>query len=234
MISRITRSPLLVRVVPFVAFLALTACQGEFGEGSRYGFYLVKVVVGAAMLWAMRPHVAEMRWAMSWEAVVVGVAVCVMWIGIDSTYPSVDEVLGRVGISGRALGVHPAADWNPFQFFAGNVALAWSFVVVRLLGSSLVVPPLEEVFYRSFLYRWLTTEAFDSEPLGRFVWKPFVITVLLFGFEHHQWLAGILCGIAYQGLVIRKKRLGDVITAHAITNGLLGLWVVGRGAWQFW
>ena len=39
---------------------------------------------------------------------------------------------------------------------------------------------------------------------------------------------------AYQGLVCWKKRLGDAITAHAITNFLLALWVVGRGAWKFW
>ena len=61
-----------------------------------------------------------------------------------------------------------------------------------------------------------------------------MVTPTLFGFEHSQWLAGILCGFAYQGLVIWKQRLGDAVTAHAITNLLLGLWVVWRGAWQFW
>ena len=49
-------------------------------------------------------------------------------------------------------------------------------------------------------------------------------------FEYH----GILCGFAYQGLVIWKRRLGDAITAHAITNFSLGVWVVWKGAWQFW
>jgi hypothetical protein len=34
--------------------------------------------------------------------------------------------------------------------------------------------------------------------------------------------------------VIRKKRLGDAITAHAITNALLAVWVVSRNAWNFW
>jgi len=51
------------------------------------------------------------------------------------------------------------------------------------------------------------------------------VTSLLFGFEHREWLAGIFCGFAYQGLVCWKKRLGDAITAHAITNALLGYWV---------
>ena len=108
------------------------------------------------------------------------------------------------------------------------------FIAVRVLGSSLVVPPLEEVFFRSFVYRYLFQPDFLSVPLGRFAWTPFLLTSILFGLEHNQWLAGILCGLAYQGLVCRKKRLGDAITAHAITNLLLGLWVVWRGAWNFW
>jgi hypothetical protein len=41
--------------------------------------------------------------------------------------------------------------------------------------------------------------------------------------------------MAYQWLVLRKNRLGDAMTAHAITNFLLGVWVVWRGgsAWKF-
>ena len=73
-----------------------------------------------------------------------------------------------------------------------------------------------------------------EQPIGQFLWMPFIITSVLFGFEHREWLAGILCGFTYQGLVCWKKRLGDAVTAHAITNFLLGLWVVHRNAWHFW
>ena len=96
------------------------------------------------------------------------------------------------------------------------------------------MPPLEEIFYRSFVYRFLASKDFLTVPLGKFLPIPFVVTSLLFGFEHHEWLAGILCGFAYQGLVCWKKRLGDAMTAHAITNCLLGLWVLWKGAWIFW
>jgi len=34
--------------------------------------------------------------------------------------------------------------------------------------------------------------------------------------------------------VLRKQRLGDAISAHAITNLLLGLYVVGTKSWRFW
>ncbi len=69
------KSPLAARVAPFVIFLALTSCQGQFGAASAYWFYLAKTLIAIWLIWDMRPFVSEMRWAMSWEAVVVGIGV---------------------------------------------------------------------------------------------------------------------------------------------------------------
>jgi hypothetical protein len=97
------------------------------------------------------------------------------------------------------------------------------------------VPPIEEVFYRSFLYRYLVNTRFQAMALNRFHGLSFVVTTLVFGLAHpDRWVAAILCGLAYQGLVLRKNRLGDAITAHAITNSLLGIWVVWKGQWHYW
>jgi hypothetical protein len=97
-----------------------------------------------------------------------------------------------------------------------------------------VVPPLEEIFYRSFMYRFIAKQEFLDVPLNRFLPMPFLATAAVFGFSHNEWLAGVVCGMAYQWLVLRKNRLGDAMSAHAITNFLLALWVIGRGAWNFW
>jgi len=56
----------------------------------------------------------------------------------------------------------------------------------------------------------------------------------LFGIEHNLWLAGILAGLAYGGLYIRSGKLRSAIAAHAVTNFLLGSWVVYSSQWQFW
>lgn len=226
------KSPIAARVLPFAVFLLLTYVQGKFGEESRYWFYLAKTLVGAWLLWEIRPFVTEMRLAFSWEAVVVGVVVCAMWIGLDGLYPKLSELSVKVGLSKAAA--TPALPWNPHVQFGGGAALAWFFIAVRILGSSLVVPALEEVFFRSFLYRYITKVDFQSAALGTFAVLPFFLTSVVFAFEHEEWLAGLLCGFAYQGLVIWKKRLGDAIVAHGITNLLLGVWVVWKGDWQFW
>ena len=227
-------SPLVARVVPFAIFLGLTALQGQFGEASRYWIYLAKTLVGVWLIWLMRPYVTEMRWAFSGEAVVVGVLVFAVWGGLDPYYPSLSDLMVKLGLSAPPKPADLPLPWNPFAQFGEASLLAWLFVVVRILGSSLVVPPLEEAFYRSFLYRYIVKADFMAVSLGTYARTPFIIACVIFGFAHYEWLAAILCGAAYLGLVLRKGRLGDAITAHAITNFLLGLWVVGKGAWKFW
>jgi CAAX prenyl protease-like protein len=112
--------------------------------------------------------------------------------------------------------------------------MGWFFFWVRTFGSALIVPPLEEVFYRSFLYRYCVRTDFESMPLNRFHPASFIVISLLFGLLHFQWIAGVLFAVMMQALVIRKNRLGDAMLAHAITNFLLGLWIYWKGDWHFW
>jgi len=223
MIARFQSSPYfphLVRIVPFVVFAVLTLAQGLFGETGAYWIYTLKTLSGAWLIWLVWKHVKEMRWNFSWEAIVAGIAVFVAWVGLDGLYPPV-------------FGERTAA-FNPLESYGGGSAIAWMFIAVRISGSSLVVPMLEEVFYRSFLYRCLIKTDFLSVPLKSFNLAAFLIVCAGFGLSHFEWLPAILCACVYQGLVIRKGRLGDAITAHAITNFLLGLWVVWQSAYRFW
>lgn len=225
------RSPALARVVPFVVFLGLTALQGTWGEASRYWIYLAKSVLGAAMVAAVWPVVRELRWTVSVEAIGVGILVFVVWIGADLVVPGLSELLVQLGLSKPSV---PEPPWNPFRAFGEGSALGWCFVAVRILGSSLVVPPIEEMFYRSFLYRSVVNPAFENVPLNVWHLPAAAVTSVVFGLAHQEWFAGILCGAAYQWLALRRGHLGDAMTAHGVTNALLGIWVVFQGAWKFW
>lgn len=218
--QKFAASPEYPRVLPFAVFVILTLGQGQLGPDSPYWMYLVKTLVGAWLIWESRPFVSELRWAWSWEAAAVGIAIFAVWVGLDALYPRLAK---------------PEGLWNPFHQFGAGSGAAWFCIAVRVAGSSIVVPPLEEVFYRSFLYRYFVRLNFLTMPLGQFHALSFVVTSVIFGLMHpDRWLAGIICGLAYQGLVIRKNRLGDAMIAHAITNFLLGLWVVWKGDWSFW
>jgi CAAX prenyl protease-like protein len=212
-------NPIYARVAPYVIFVALTWCQGKLGPASAYWFYLAKTIVGAWLIFEMRPLVSEMRWAISWEAVVVGLLIFVIWVGLDGHYHKF---------------IKSPSTGNPADAFGPNSALPWFFNAVHIVGMTIVVPPLEEVFFRSFIYRYIASPNFLAVPFNRFQLLPFCATALLFGLGHNEWLPGILCGAAFQWLVIRKNRLGDAMTAHAITNLLLGIYIVSYGKWFFW
>ena len=211
MLKKIASSAIIPRALPFIVFAAITFIQGQFGDVAQYWLYGLKSVIGAWMLWVFRPYLKEMVWKVSWEAVVIGVLVFIAWVGLDGHYP---------------LLMSRASTFNPERTFGSGSIQAWISIAVRIIGSSLVVPPLEEVFYRSFLYRYTIRKEFLKVPLNAFDFRAFVFTAVVFGIGHFEILPGILCGFAYQWLVYRKNRLGDAITAHSITNLLLGIWIV--------
>lgn len=109
----------------------------------------------------------------------------------------------------------------------------WPLTLAKLAGSAFVIAPVEELFFRSFLYRWLQKRDFLSVPMSRFDLSAFLWTVFLFTLEHDRPLAAALCAVVYGFLAIRFGLL-SAIAAHVVTNLLLGVYVVGANQWAFW
>lgn len=219
--QKLRATPIHARVAPYVIMVVLTVLQDSPGP-LRFWMYLAKMLVGAWCIWAVWDLVPEMRWAFSWEAVFTGVLVFFIWVGLDPYYPKIEFLFKS------------SDPWNPFKQLGEASALGWFFVAVRALGSALVVPPIEEAFFRSFLYRYFVRKNFTEMPFNRLHWLSLIVTSAIFGLAHYEWLAGFLCGLCYQGLTIRKNRLGDAMTAHGITNLLLAIYIVARHDWHFW
>lgn len=182
--------------------------------------YAVRSAVTAAVLLLLWRHYEELRGGprvagAGWGgAVLVGFAVFVIWILLD--FPPF--------VVGESDGFDPRVDG---RIHAG-------LALTRLAGSALVVPVMEELFWRSFIMRWIQRTRFldvDPRTVG---WKALLFSSAVFALEHRLWLAGFLAGLAY-GLIYRRTgSLWAAIAAHAVTNGVLGAWVLLRGAWGFW
>jgi hypothetical protein len=213
-----------IRILPFAAYLAFIVI-GDVLErlGVRQDtlrwLYPAKIALVAlllALFWRRyqelsRFHLPPLR---ALTALAAGIVVLVLWISLDAGWMLVGSPSGfdpRVG--GR---------------------IDWLLVAIRIAGAALVVPIMEELFWRSFLMRWVDAPDFESVEPSQLSIKSFVITVLLFGFEHNLWLAGIVAGAAYSLLYMRHRNLWSPILAHAVTNGLLGVWVVRTGNWSYW
>lgn len=228
MILPLLKSPVGARALPFLVFVLLTAMQGLLGSGSQYWIYVVKTFLGAWMILSVRKAIPELRWSFSPVAILTGIGVFGLWVGLEGLYPHLSQLFSKAPIAA------PTQAWNPHAYFGQGSLLAWSVIVVRCVGVTLVVPPIEEAFYRSLLYRAIERSDFLSMPLSQFAAKGFFVTSLVFGLSHREWLPGILCGMAYQFLVLRRGHLGEAMAAHAVTNALLAGYVLWKGAWQFW
>jgi len=221
-----TRNPALFRILPFAAFIVLMALEpwlaGQLGEtaGSPWLHALRSAVAAGLLAWAWphlnelhRPRLSGSDWL---NALFVGLGVLAVWIGFDSGI----FVLGSKHDSLPLLTPEGHRDWLP--------------IVLRMAGSALVVPLVEEVFWRSFLMRWIETPRFVCLEAARIGLRALLMSSVVFGLEHTQWFAGIVAGLAYGALYRRSGRLWPAVIAHATTNAGLGLWVIFTGAWQFW
>ncbi len=133
-------------------------------------------------------------------------------------------------------------DWNfatmgtPDAYDPGILPLKWfyAFILVRIFGASVIVPIFEELFWRSFILRYIINPDFTLVKIGTFSWLSFLISSVLFGLEHYYWLAGIAAGLLYNLLICRTRNIWYCIIAHGITNLALGIYVVKTGNWHFW
>jgi len=205
--------PWLPYVVPFGVYMAFLLVQSN---ANLLWLYPVKTIAVAAALWFFRKEYEELRPNFSILAVVVGVVAIAIWIGIDSFYPKFTQ----------------ATPFDPTTI--ASVAQRNMFIVIRIIGAVIVVPLMEELFWRAFLIRWLINENFKSVPVGAFTWLSFAVTAGLFGAEHSEWLAGLICGVLYNGLYYKRKDVFSCVVAHAVSNAALAVWVLSRGDWKFW
>jgi CAAX prenyl protease-like protein len=212
------------RILPFAAYIVFIAIADLL---SRLGWtgpellwlYPVKILVVTALLVVYWRRYTELRLpglspGTLLASAAAGLIVFVLWISLDAPWMQIGAPAG----------------FNP----AGPAGLNWALVAFRLAGAALVVPVMEELFWRSFLQRWLAKPDFLSCAPAVVGSRALVITAVLFGFEHDLWFAGIVAGLFYGLLYMRTGNIWSPIVAHAVTNGTLGLWVLVTGSWAYW
>lgn len=212
------------RVAPFLAYLSfifiadMLARLGLSAHDLRW-LYPVKIGVVLGMLLYWRRYYAELAWTPPGArtmavTLATGIVVFLLWINLGADWMSM----------GHSAGFDPRTDGR----------IDWLLVVVRIAGAALVVPVMEELFWRSFLLRWIDAHDFLKLAPRLASAKAIIISVVLFGFEHNLWLAGIVAGAAYTALYMRSQALWPPIIAHGVTNGVLGIWIVTGAHWTYW
>lgn len=207
-------------VLPMAVFMILTQLEGSFKEAYP-AIYIAKVIVVSWLVWVAKKPLSEVKvdkkwlgWSVFWGLLLLG-----MWILIEERVS-----YGRVG---------ERSGFNPFTEME-NPALAWVFISFRMIGLAIMVPIMEEIFWRSFALRYATDKEFDKIPVGTFSWGAFAIVNAVFGFSHPEWLPAVLYS-AFMGLYLNwTKNLWACIVVHLVTNLGLGIYILSFGAWKYW
>ncbi len=207
-------------IIPFGLFLLFTELN-QFFPSNFFLLYALKTIFVGGLLWIWRhkfrelylsPRIKDLGWAL-----VLGLIVCVVWIGGENRLPRIGE----------------SEAFSPFAQSLSTSAI-WGTIIFRLLGAVIVVPVMEELFWRSFLMRYLIRRDFYQVPLGTYTHFSFWTVVLLFALEHFRIIPAAFAGIVYGGLLCFTGNLWVPIFAHAVTNLALGLYVLYTGSWGFW
>lgn len=222
--------PFLAYVLPFAIFMAALALVGlvEWLAGEEPAFWLKEPKYWIYPLQTLACAVVLGYYWKDYDfgpfkhllwAVLLGVFVFLVWVTPQMFF----------GAPMRTSGFNPAE-------IGDSGYLYWMSLIARFARLVIVVPLLEEIFWRGFLMRYLIKEDFTSVRFGTASLASFSAVVFLFAFVHdfEDFSGAIIAGVVFNSIAIWTKSLGCCVVAHAVTNLLLGIYIMATRQWGFW
>lgn len=245
--TALRQQPWLVFLLPFFVFMLAGSLEptpkepggGMIGLAIPYAYYpwlyaakIALTVAAVAFVW---PGYRQFPFRLSLLAIVVGIVGGPLWIGLchlDWEHKYVLPLLARVGMGGL-IGAGDRSAFNPFEQLAPHSTWAWAFLAVRFFGLVCVVPLIEEFFLRGFLMRFVVENDWWDVPFGKVNRLAIVLGTAVPMLAHPGellaaavWFSMVTC------LMLRTRSIWDCVAAHALTNLILGIYVVSSGTWR--
>ena len=199
-------------LVPLLVLLA-TAMITRIFTGDFDTLYPLRALFVGAVLVAYRSRIAELGWRGSAWAALPGALIFLGWMALEPAPARSAIASGLARLPGWA-----ATGWLAF----------------RVIGSSLTVPLAEELAFRGYVIRKLTSANFETVPDGRSSLLALLLSSLMFGMMHGRFLAGTLAGVALALTLSRRGRLADAVVAHGTANALIAVYVLTTHQWSLW
>lgn len=221
------RAPWLPYVAPMAAFVLLTSLEGRLHGATEkplsYAMaYTAKTLVVVVVAWLCRSAWRDLRPRPDGSGITLsvlgGLAVAALWIGLDGHYP-------LMTFEGTRTAFNPDLLPGPSRPV---------FLTIRFFGLVLLVPLIEELFWRSFVLRWVSHLDFKQIPIGKVTIVSAAVSSVLFALAHPEWLPALITGLLWAWLLHRTRSVTACVISHAVANLALGVYVVATGAWKFW
>ena len=221
---------MLTYIAPFALYLIFSQLLAQTSQQLYPLFYSgVVIITGLTTFFLLRKKKVIHLHFKIFPGILFGVMGIITWILVCEL--QLEQSL--IGFLPGLLQPEERVAFNPFISITDPLQ-QWFFICVRLVGLAVLVPIIEEVFWRGFLMRWIIDPAWQQQPLGRFTLSSFFWTTLLFTLAHPEWFAAAIYCILINLLLYWKKDLWNCIVAHATSNLLLGIYVLYFGAWELW
>lgn len=212
--------------------------------------YTAKIVLTLLAMCLVWPGYRTFPLRVSWLGVMIGIVGVVIWILLchlrlePKVIGPIDEFFGSfipgleegdtpsIGLMSM-LGTGERSAFNPLVQLASTPIWAYGFLVIRFIGLALIVPVIEEFFLRGFMMRYVVHEQWWQVPFGS-VNRMAVIAGTAVPMLMHpgELLAAFVWFSMVTWLMVRTRNIWDCVAAHAVTNFLLGVYVVWFDQWQ--
>lgn len=201
----VTRDMTAAQILPFIAFMVSGLIAAALFDPPALGYPLRVAIMAAAVL----PFLALLRklpWGFDPLSWAVGAAIGLLWI------------VSQGGSTG--LGAELAAMLGAMS---PGLAIAWA--VLRLLGTIILVPLIEELFFRGYILSRLDGDGWPRRVLA------IAVSTAIFALLHGRYVEATIAGLAFAWLALRRGRVSDAVQGHVAANAVVALGAVVTGDW---
>lgn len=231
----------------FLAFIGLGSLIGPLFKSSPslllahpefWIFPLQTVVCGGILLYFWKEYTFAPLWPWFIGAIIglIGLAIWISPSLLHAVHPwAVSTSPSWLSLE-FLFGTYPRVDgFNP-QVFQDQSLIYNLTVLSRFARLVIVVPLVEEIFWRGFLMRYLINENFTSIAFGAFTRLSFFGVALMSMLEHQptDYIAAIIYALLINTVAVKTRSLFACVVCHAVTNLGLGIYIMHTGQWGFW
>lgn len=194
--------PIVAQILPFFVFMASALLASTFAAdpSNAYPARALAMLVVIGLVWQ---YFKTLPWRLDPLAISTGVFIAVYWIAFSDP-PQEAPAYAEAG-----------ALW----------AVIW--IVSRVVGTTLFVPLIEEVFFRGYLMDRIGPKESARWRIALSV----IVTTALFAALHDRWIEAAVAGALFAWLKLRRDNISDPIIAHIVANGLIAGWAIMSGNW---
>jgi exosortase E/protease (VPEID-CTERM system) len=200
-IGNLRDDPVAALIVPFIAFMLSAVIVQAFWEYPALGYPLQVAIMAGALLWMRRRFFLQIKLSFDPVSIGIGLVVGLIWVWFSDVQQ--EDTLGLDTLGSTAM-------------------IAW--VLCRTLGTTLLVPLIEEAFFRGYILARLDTGTALAKAIA------IVLSTLLFALLHGRIILAGIAGLLFGAAMLRRGRLGDAVVAHAVANTTVAAvaWLTGQ------